>query len=293
VPDYRQLRLESLRASQNKDGGWGYLPAHQSWLEPTCYALLALYQDAASASAWQRGWSLLRSWQLPDGGWRPAAPVAVSSWATALCVTLHCVHETFDSSFERGLHWLIASRGSEGGLFERTLNAVWKLPVEYDRRWKGWPWSPDAASWVEPTAHSLLALKKASRTASAESIAQRIDEGERMLLDRRTNDGGWNHGNRRVYNVDLPSYPETTAIALTGLQGCTRENLDRSLELARKYWMETSSPLAKAWLTIGLRNYGENLPAPPEATPPGSDVMLTALEALACPNGGHKWLKTA
>ncbi|MBV6432663.1 MAG: hypothetical protein IANPNBLG_02805 [Bryobacteraceae bacterium] len=292
MPDFRQLRLESLRASQNSDGGWGYLPARQSWLEPTCYALLALYQDPASQPAWDRGWSLLRSWQLPGGGWRPAAAVQAPSWATALCVTLHCVRETFDSSFERGLQWLAGSIGSEGGLFERAVNAVWKLPVEYDRRWKGWPWSPHAASWVEPTAHSLLALKKASRIVSTGAVALRIDEGERMLLDRRTNDGGWNHGNRRVYNVDLPSYPETTGIALTGLQGCTRDSLDRSLDLAQKYWDETSSPLARAWLAISLRNYGRNLPAPDPA-PPISDVMVTALEALACPDGGHQWLRVA
>mgnify|MGYP003352936601 CR=1 FL=1 len=50
VPDaYLNTRLEALRAAQNPDGGWGYFPGKESWLEPTAYAAMALHGDAASA----------------------------------------------------------------------------------------------------------------------------------------------------------------------------------------------------------------------------------------------------
>ena len=61
-----QLRLARLRQTQNADGGWGYFPGKQSWLEPTAYAALAL---AGETSA-DRAWTLLASWQGGDGSLR-------------------------------------------------------------------------------------------------------------------------------------------------------------------------------------------------------------------------------
>ena len=64
-------RLDFLKVCQNRDGGWGYFPGKQSWLEPTVYACLALHGDAVT----DRAWSLIRSWQLPSGAFRPSAAV--------------------------------------------------------------------------------------------------------------------------------------------------------------------------------------------------------------------------
>lgn len=290
-----------MRANQNPDGGWGYFPKRQSWLEPTCYALIALHADATSPDPahrekWQRGWKLMRSLQNPDGGWRPTSLVASPSWAGALAVTLHCIQDVYDQPFRNAIEWLLKTKGTEGGLFERALNAVWKLPVEYDRRFKGWPWSPDAASWIEPTAHSVLALKKAMRGRDRTGLAagpwaERIREAEQMMLDRRSSDGGWNYGNRRVLKTDLPSYPETTAVALLGLQGCPDAGLDSALRLAKRFHSETRSRLARAWLAISLQNYG--IPAPSPDLDVTDDILITALEAIACPQGGHQWLTPA
>ncbi|MBL8173281.1 MAG: terpene cyclase/mutase family protein [Bryobacterales bacterium] len=291
--DVHQARLSRLRARQNHDGGWGYFPGKQSRLEPTCYALLALYGDRPSGDAWMRGWSLIRSWQQEDGGYRPGAEIQVSSWATALVVTLHCVHGTYDGRFQKAVAWLLGSRGIEGSWVERALGLVMRMPVEYDRRHKGWPWNTDTASWVEPTAHSVLALKKAAGKVENPALRERVTEGEKMMLDRRSPDGGWNYGNKRVMRTDLPSYPETTAVALLGLQGSLLlEDPNAAVAAAEKHWRETRSRLAKAWLTISLRNYGKDVPLGAEAEP-DEDVMITALEALACPNGGHQWLKPA
>ena len=54
--------------------------------------------------------------------------------------------------------------------------------------------------------------------------------GEAQLMDVRSRDGGWNYGSPAALGVDLPSYPETTALALVGLQG--RGDLGKAFELA-------------------------------------------------------------
>ncbi|MBI3208683.1 MAG: terpene cyclase/mutase family protein [Candidatus Solibacter usitatus] len=288
--DFRQTRIELLLRSQNADGGWGYFAGRQSWLEPTCYSLLALHTLEEGKTATERGWKFLRARQRPSGGFSPNALVPDACWATSLCVTLHAVRGEFDAGWKLGVEWLLASEGAEGTWLERAINLVRPLPVEYDRRFKGWPWLPGTSSWVEPTAHAIVALKKVPPHSAISARAQkRIEEAERMLMDRRSTDGGWNYGNRRVLKTNLPSYPETTGIALTGLQGSKRWNLQSAVDAARKEWPQTQSSLAKAWLAIALRNAGDTLPAP-EPLAPGNDLMAAALEAMACPQGGHQWL---
>ena len=79
----------------------------------------------------------------------------------------------------------------------------------------------------------------------------------------------------------MPSYPETTALALMGLAGNRTLDLSGALAVARTYLQATRSPLAKAWLAVSLRSHGVKLP-PPEAIPlsPG-DTMINALEIIA------------
>lgn len=292
--DYRAARLAVLARSQNPDGGWGYAPGKQSWLEPTCYSLLALMAQPEAAESFARGWKLVRSWQLADGGWRPTAAVKDPAWSTALCVTLHCARRTFDEPFARGVGWLAGTTGNEGSLLERFLCLVMRPPNDFDRTLKGWPWRPNSASWVEPTAHALIALKlaraHASPGAALPQTAKRIADAEAMLLDRRAADGGWNYGNKRVLETNLPAYPETTGIALLGLQGNRAFDSKAATGLALEMWRRTTSPLARAWLAIAVRNYGHELP-PATGQPRENDTLLAALEALACPEGGHQWLK--
>jgi hypothetical protein len=88
---YLGARLDSLRRAQNPDGGWGFFPGKQSWLEPTFYSALALYGNPAS----DRAWALLASWQQADGSWRPSNDVHISNWGTSLCVTMAAVRGEF------------------------------------------------------------------------------------------------------------------------------------------------------------------------------------------------------
>jgi len=278
-------RLDILRAAQNPDGGWGYFPGRQSWLEPTAYAALALHGERAA----DRAWALLTSWQGRDGSWRPSAEVQIPHWDTALCVTLATARSDHGEAFRKGVGWLLECSGRETDFWHRAAARAGLLDGERDLSLKAWPWKPGTTSWVEPTAHTLVALKKASAGFSNRDLNERIRMGEAQLLDVRCRDGGWNYGSRAALGVDLPSYPETTALALLGLQG--HANLANSLELAARMAHETKSPMARAWLAIALRLHGAEVLAFPDSVP-SSDLLITALEALGAAGGNYLFFKT-
>lgn len=81
-------RLARILAAQNTDGGWGYFPGKESWLEPTAYALLALWEEPYARGAFEKGWQLVRNWEAAGGGWKACALSAEPHWATSLVVTL-------------------------------------------------------------------------------------------------------------------------------------------------------------------------------------------------------------
>jgi hypothetical protein len=287
-------RRDFLRQTQNADGGWAYFPGKRSWLEPTLYATLALHGEPAA----DRSFSLIRSWALPRGGWRMSADLADSNWTSALCLTVYGVRGVSDAAFELGLNQVLGTVGAEGSFFSQLSHRLNPSLVDVDGEVQGWPWRNRNSSWVEPTVHSVVALQRvAARTEYKRqhlAIRARLDSAEKMLLNRRCLDGGWNYGNRRVLDTALPSYPETTGLALLGLQRRPPDELKASISLAMRYWRDTQSPLAKAWLTICLRNFGlaEPEPSKPIAPRPSQDILLAALQCLGEPGGGHQFLKT-
>ena len=152
----------------------------------------------------------------------------------------------------------------------------------------GWPWKPGDSSWVEPTSHALVALKQAAQHYPSAKLKDRVRVGEAQLLDVRSRDGGWNYGNAEAFGFDLPSYPETTALALLGLQ--EHRDLGKAFDLADKLLEHTPSPLAGAWLTITRRLH--DIKMLDINANPSEDLMLTAIEALAAPEGNYWFLKT-
>lgn len=249
-------RLTLLHAAQNADGGWGYFPGKQSMLEPTVYSLLALAAEESRSAAFARGWRLLESWQLADGSWRGGSVVNQSHWATSLGISLRCAGGVFDERFARAVDWLVTLTGSESQPLARLARWIRPSVVEFDPAFTGWPWQPGTAAWVEPTVHAVMALRQAlkhSRDARiAKAIAGRIAMGQHMLLDRRCRDGGWNYGNRRVLGADLPSYPETTALALMALDGHAAVDWEWAVGHVEQLWHTARSPLARAWLSACL-----------------------------------------
>jgi hypothetical protein len=289
---YLPSRLEFLRATQNSDGGWGYFPGKQSWFEPTTYAMLALHGKPDSDAALERAWKLIRSWQLPDGSSRPSAQVEGGTWVTAHAVTLACVRGVYDSNVRAAVDWLLRVVGAEANLAMRTASYFHLLKTKLDVSHQGWPWRQGNASWIEPTVHTLVALKKVSGRYPSAELERRVREGEELILSRKCSDGGWNVGNPNVLNFDLPSYPESTGLALIGLQGRSSAELGGPLEVARRFRRETKSSLARIWLTIALRNFSDSVEPPFEEARTSNDVLLASLEALGHPDGNYALLHT-
>jgi hypothetical protein len=285
---YLGVRQDILRRSQNPDGGWSFYQGKQSWLEPTFYATLVLHGDPAA----DRAWSVLKSWQAPDGSWPPMAGASISGWGTALCLTLAEIRGDRGEYYEKGVSYLLRVAGTESELWRRALARLGLFDPGRNLSLKGWPWKEGTSSWVEPTAHTLIALKKASDRGTNAKMRERIRSGEALLLDVRCKDGGWNYGSPWTLGEDQRSYPETTALALLGLQG--REEAGSSLDLAKRWLQETPSPLARAWITIALRLHGIAVPeALSSLTGSGSpDLMILALEALGAEGGNYSLLKT-
>lgn len=284
---YLGTRLSALRKAQNPDGGWPYFPGKQSWLEPTLYAALALHGEPEA----DRAWELASSWQEKDGGWHPSAEVGFPHSTTALAVTVAAVRGEFGSPFQNGVQWLLGAVGAESRLYKRAILRVGSMfgMVEDQRDFslKAWPWKLETSSWVEPTCQALVALKKAASKIPSKELRERVKLGEAMLLNVRCVDGGWNYGNRTARGDELRSYPETTGIALVGLQG--RPEVGATLDLAARMLRETASPMARAWLTIAMRVNGIFVDV--HEAKPTPDVLITALEALGAPEGNHSLLK--
>ncbi len=276
-----EARLAWIEAAQNADGGWGYFPGKESWLEPTAYALLALSGDPGARLSFERGCGLVRSWEASSGGWRACRRVKEAHWATSLVVTLHAVTDVYDPSTDRAVDWLVAARGAETRPLARLARWMSPRTVEFDASLSGWPWESGSSSWVEPTAHALMALRQVARRGVAAGLSARMDMGRAMLLERRCRDGGWNYGNRRVLGADLPSNPETTAMALMALDGHPAIRWGTTLDQVERLWRESTSPLARAWLGACLLQYrGERPRGMERETCAREDILVTAIEAI-------------
>lgn len=124
-----------------------------------------------------------------------------------------------------------------------------------DNTLQGWPWMPDTFSWIEPTAWCLLALKKAG--ARARGAQARIDEAEKLIVNRTCEPGGWNFGNASVVGQDLRPYVPTTAIALIALQDRRQAPaVSRSIAWLTDARLKEPSAPALALASVALRIYG-------------------------------------
>ena len=253
------------KSQQNTDGGWAYSRGC-SWTEPTALVLLAQTATGIDRTAFAPGAQFLRSLQGADGGWKPQANVAESTWVTALVALLPA--ETIGlTQRRRALDWLKRQTGRESGWRYRLTQRLNGNKEEFP---EGWPWFPGAAAWVIPTSFSILAF------AGEPDLSSRVAEGRRFLLGHMCADGGWNHGSNRALGRDGDSYPETTGIALLALR---EAQLDRSLDRAKKHLDTCRTAEGIAWLRMGLAAHGIKTEAP--IAPPCRTTMDQALWALS------------
>jgi hypothetical protein len=241
--------LDVLIASRNPDGSWGYLPGKAGRLEPTSWAMLALLDcgvprrdvDQAAAVA------VLSRWQRPGGLLADVPHVSPNLAFNGLAaLALRRMRELEPAALFG--HERVEADLLGGITATKGIRTAMSDVMRQDNRLQGWPWIDATFSWVEPTAWCLLALKRARRDMGSVRLEARIDEADRLLIDRCCKAGGWNYGNSNVFEQDLHPYAPTTAVALMALQD--RRN---ALEVTRSLeWMTANATQEISGMALSL-----------------------------------------
>jgi len=250
------ILARSLEERRLPLGGWSYLKSSQTSVEATSLAAMALNSESSAVSG--SGIEQLLRLQRRDGGWPAFLGDSAGSWTTALALCALNEMTDFAGAREKAFHWLIAERGREAHWFWRWKFKTADRNVRFDPDKYGWPWISGSASWVIPTAFSVIAIKQFTVCNRSDASEKRIRLGVEMLLDRACVDGGWNSGNSVVYGVPLRPHVEATAIALLALQDEQRtEMIQKSLSWLRQNAASVDSVSSLAWCILSLFVYQE------------------------------------
>ncbi len=246
--DRLAARLETAR---NDDGGYGPRPGLPSEPEPTAVATLAL--DDGRARTW------LEEHQRPDG-----------SLALVIGDQVNPPDDSVnDSPTALAALALPAGAGRDAALDHVVAHQAIKLDavsevVPMDPTFRGWSWTPFTFGWIEPTSRALLALQVLRPSATAE-----IEDAVKLLADRSCVGGGWNYGNREVWEKELEPFAQTTAIALIGLQGAgDPQVVADGYAVLRKLW-----PVENGGMSLGVALLALRL------APDGTDAERAEIEA--------------
>jgi len=200
-----------LLASQNPDGGWGYAPGDASTVEATAAVVMASQGDPTLSGARGAALRWLRGAQHRDGGWGLQAGDDQSGWQTAWSVLALHKSGGDEDAVARAIGWLLAVDTLK--LDEDAMQKTDRV-LGLDFSLRGWPWLPNQAAWIEPTAFALLALATAPATTE---LTRRVEEGVTYLVQRRCLGGGWSVGNPLMLGQALPARAHPTAWALLAL----------------------------------------------------------------------------
>jgi hypothetical protein len=248
--------LQELRRRELPGGGWSFSGSAQVSVETTCLATFSVLAERPfSAPHVVR--PLLHA-QLSDGSWPSLVGDEKPSWTTALVICVLNSANDASGARERGQSWLLKTRGREGDWLWRWKFKLADRTVRFDPDRYGWPWLPGSASWVIPTAFSIIAIKQFTACSRSEISERRIGLGVDMLLDRVCLGGGWNSGNSNVYGVPLRAHVEATAVALLALQDEERTPvIQASLGWLKQRSSSIESVESLAWCILSLFVYQE------------------------------------
>jgi hypothetical protein len=276
-----------LWAAQNPDGGWGYRPGLPSTTEPTAWSVLALKALEASPGKTldsAAGW--LQQAQMAVGAWPNASGKEPGCWVSALaCLALISLKGPSQDAIARGANWLNETWPAEG-------NFLWRLRqqqqahsvVHQDHGLRGWGWTPNTASWVEPTAYALILLQNIPTRYRPSRAVKRLQMGEKMLYDRACPGGGWNAGNPLVYGVPGVPRISPTVWALLALRNHRDHAVNvEGVEWLRQRYQSLRSPASLALAHLCLKVYGraENLVEARLGDFYGNNQFLQSIPAMA------------
>jgi hypothetical protein len=225
----------------NPDGGLPYAPGMPSFSEPTLLGILGLIAAGVAAEA-----RPLVDWTLktrnPNGsmGLNREFPNEGIWNSSLLAIAMHQLG--LKSERDSAIDFLLKFRSLK---LHRTSDN------DLDTTLVGWPWVANAFGWVEPTAWALLSLSLAGKSDHPRAV-----EGRRLLEDRCLPEGGWNYGNKIVFDHALMPFWDSTAIATLALGDYNRGLTNRNLNLLEKSLPEMHSLLTNALTCLCLERFG-------------------------------------
>jgi len=296
-----QRYLSSLRRSQNTDGGWGFNAGCESRVEPTVWALIALQEfesSEATEESLERGFNFLAAAQLEDGSWAASRGQTEGCWVTSLACWALGSRPQDSTSLQKGLRWLNVDKPRDSGFWFRFLRrlAARKSVSAQDPSLSGWSWTPNTASWVEPTCYALI-VNQVQGTGQNSDARRRCELAEAMLYDRMCPGGGWNCGNPRVYGVAGQPQVGPTVWALIALrENSQRAENRRSLEWLERNREKVQSPESLALTNMALKVYNkgdatiEDSAVPAQTSPVESWSMPALAWAALARSENARWL---
>jgi hypothetical protein len=225
----------------NPDGGLPYSPGMQSFSEPTLLTILGLIAAGSSADSrplvdWtlktrNANGSIGLNREFPDEGiWN----------SSLLAIAMH--HLGLHSERDAAINFLLGCR---------SIKSSRSSDNDLDTMLVGWPWVVHTFGWVEPTSWALLSLALAGKSDHPRAI-----EGRRFLVDRCLPEGGWNYGNKIVFENTLMPFWDSTAIATLALGDNNRDLTNKNLNLLEKSLPEMHSLLTNAVAYLCLDRFG-------------------------------------
>jgi uncharacterized protein (DUF362 family) len=243
-----QNTLDTLAGMAHPEGGWGYTVGQPPQLEPTSLALLALALERERfAGPIERGLQFLQRGVSADGGYRSLPGRDDAIWPTAQVLYAQFGLGVPADQLARTVSFLLGLRGltTEVAAEEAHVSDI-------NLQLVGWPWLANTFSWVEPTAWACLVLRRAGHGQHP-----RVQEGERLLLDRVFEQGGINYGNRRVFNSMTSPLIGPTALLLLAMQGKDElPQISRSITWLQQQLPQQSDLENLCWSKLALHAVG-------------------------------------
>jgi hypothetical protein len=237
--------LKQLRQRVLPGGGFGIHQDGEFRPDATAWGIIALNalepEEGVIKAARQR----LAGAQLGDGRVPISPEHKEAIWPTTLAILAWQGALAFKAAQEKAAAYLLAISGLH---WKKEAGSV----ASHDPSLLGWSWRTDTFSWCEPTAMAMMALEIAGYGSHP-----RLEEAQRLLLDRQIPGGGWNYGNTSVFGSVLHPMPEATGMVLNALsRKVPREAVQKSLVYLENHFASLRTPRSLGWALLGLGAWG-------------------------------------
>ncbi|WP_074311416.1 hypothetical protein [Singulisphaera sp. GP187] len=255
-------RLVEVRATliriRPERTGWGYTRSGTPSAEATalsCMGLLATEQvagvgDDQGREAVGKAARWLADGQNPDGSISVHPGLAGPGWPTSLAIVVWSRIGCCKDASDRATAWLLDQKG-------RTMPRLRGEWDAHDTTLAGWPWTANTHSWIEPTAWSMIALRRRGFYEHP-----RVREALHLIKDRMIGSGGWNYGVKAVQHRPHPAQPAPTGLALLALAGsgvAGPDDVAASLDYLKGELSRVKGIHSVCWGLLGLHAWGRRL----------------------------------